>query len=178
MIPALSPQDLVLTPMGLRHGGRLLPCSIGRNGIRDDKREGDGATPAGLHRILAGWYRPDRLSDAGLPGWLRPIGPCDLWSDDPRDPSYNHPVRAPHGYSHEAMRRADPLYDLVLVTDWNHPEAMPGRGSAIFLHSWRRPLARTAGCIAMARHDLLWLTHRISPGARLLVPSAKAWPPR
>ena len=34
--------------MGLRIAGRRLPCSIGRGGITTDKREGDGATPAGV----------------------------------------------------------------------------------------------------------------------------------
>jgi L,D-peptidoglycan transpeptidase YkuD (ErfK/YbiS/YcfS/YnhG family) len=67
------------------------------------------------------------------------------------------------------MRRADPQYDVVLITDWNWPEASPGRGSAIFLHQWRRPGAATAGCIAMARGDLLWLAAKVAPGTRLII---------
>ena len=43
--------EMVLTPMGLRFAGRLWPCSVGKGGIRADKREGDGATPTGDHRI-------------------------------------------------------------------------------------------------------------------------------
>ena len=31
------------------------------------------------------------------------------------------------------------MYDLILLTDWNWPHADPGRGSAIFIHQWRRP---------------------------------------
>ena len=38
----------------------------------------------------------------------------------------------------ERLRRADPLYDLVILTDWNWPSAERGRGSAIFMHRWRR----------------------------------------
>ncbi len=157
----------MVTPTGARFLGRRFPCTLGRSGTTADKREGDGATPRGTLRILGGFYRPDRLTR--VPGWLRPIGPRDLWSDDPADPCYNHPVRAPHGFSHEALRRADPQYDLALYTDWNFPQAVPGRGSAIFIHIWRRPGAPTAGCVAFAREDLLWIAHRMVPGCRLVV---------
>lgn len=172
--PALSPADLVVTPSGLRFMGRLLPCALGRGGIATDKREGDGATPAGVHRIIGMLYRPDRIPAARLPAWARPILPGDLWCDDPGHPAYNHLARAPLAASHERLRRPDPLYDLILTTDWNWPDAVPGRGSAIFVHSWRRPRFPTAGCVALARADLLWLAARIAPGARLVVPAFAA----
>ncbi len=149
--------------------GRHFACTRGRGGVTAHKREGDGATPAGTHRIIGALFRPDRLARGAVPGWARPIGLRDLWSDDPADPAYNHPVRAPHAPSHERLRRADPMYDLILITDWNHPRAVPGRGSAIFVHSWRRPCAPTAGCIGFARRDLLWIARRLMPGARLIV---------
>lgn len=167
-----APLVLTLTPGRLRAPGRSIPVSIGRGGVRADKREGDGATPAGVHRITGLLFRPDRLA-APAP-WARPIGPGDLWCDDPDDAAYNHPVRAPFAASHERMRRADPLYDVVLLTDWNRPKARPGAGSAIFLHQWRRPGWPTAGCIAMARGDLLWLAARAAPGTVLVVPAALA----
>jgi len=53
--------DMVLTRQGLRFRGRLFRCTIGRGGIRTDKREGDGATPTGTHRIVGMLYRPDRM---------------------------------------------------------------------------------------------------------------------
>ena len=165
----MTPRDLVLTPTGVRFSGRRLPCSIGRGGIATDKREGDGATPAGVHRIVGMLYRPDRMARPNR--WALPIGPRDLWSDDSGDASYNHWVRAPYGPSHERLRRSDPLYDLVLLTDWNWPRAQPGRGSAIFLHQWRRPGFPTEGCIAFCRADLLWLAARVLPGTRVIVPN-------
>jgi L,D-peptidoglycan transpeptidase YkuD (ErfK/YbiS/YcfS/YnhG family) len=169
----MTPADLVLSPTGLRFLGRRFACTIGRGGISAAKREGDGATPAGIHRITRCLYRPDRLARSEVPLWAEPIGPRDLWSDDPADPAYNSAVRAPHAASHECLRRADPLYDLILVTDWNMDPAIPGRGSAIFLHTWRRPGYPTAGCVAFARPHLLWIANRISPGARLAVPGPR-----
>lgn len=165
----MTPDDIVVTRTGAWFRGRRFPCSIGRGGIVPPgaKREGDGATPAGVLRIVGMLYRPDRISPPS--GWALSIGPGDLWSDDGDDPDYNHRVRAPHGFSHEALRRADPMYDLVLITDWNWPDAVPGRGSAIFVHQWRRPGAPTAGCVAFSRPDLHWIAGRLVPGTRLII---------
>ena len=121
-------------------------------------------------------HRPDRLARPSV--WAAPILPGDLWSDASDHAEYNQHVRAPFGASHEAMRRPDPLYDIVLVTDWNYPDARPGRGSAIFLHQWRRPGFPTAGCIAMARRDLIWLAGQVTPGDELIVPMLPRWPAR
>lgn len=168
----MNPADLVLTRQGLRFQGRIFPCTIGRNGVTTTKREGDGCTPAGVHRITGCLYRPDRMLRPV--DWALPIGPQDLWSDDGRDPDYNQMVRAPHRFSHEKLCRADPLYDLILLTDWNWPDAIPGKGSAIFLHRWRRPGYLTAGCVAFAPHHLLWISRHLSHTSRLIVPKALA----
>ena len=164
----MSPADLVVTPMGLRFAGRQFPCTIGRTGTTRTKTEGDGASPVGIHRIVGMLYRPDRLPRPAA--WAEPIGPRDLWSDAPDQPTYNHLVRAPYIYSHEKLCRADPMYDLILATDWNYPDAEPNKGSAIFVHQWRRPGAPTAGCVALSRRDLHWIAGRISPGSRLIIP--------
>ena len=164
----MSPDDLVLTRQGIRFMGRLIPCSIGRGGVSMDKREGDGATPAGKHRIMGLYYRPDRMSPPT--DWATPILPGDLWSDDVADPAYNHLVRTPHPFNFEHMSRADPLYDMVLITDWNWPIATPHKGSAIFLHIWRKPHHPTEGCIAFSRQNLLWIIQRIQIGTGLIVP--------
>jgi L,D-peptidoglycan transpeptidase YkuD (ErfK/YbiS/YcfS/YnhG family) len=162
-------EDLVVTPMGVRFLGRRFPCKVGRGGIvpAKDKREGDGATPAGVHRLVGMLYRPDRIARPA--DWALPIWPSDLWSDDPRDEDYNLMVCAPHGFSHERLRRADPMYDLVILTGWNWPHAEPGRGSAIFIHQWRRPGAATAGCLALPRRALHWIAPRITYRTRLIV---------
>lgn len=167
-----TPADLILTKQGMRFLNRLIPCSFGRGGIRVDKREGDGATPVGKHRIMGLYYRPDRMH-APVP-WAVPIRLGDLWSDDVADPAYNHLVRTPHRFSHEAMRRADPLYDMVLITDWNYPHAMAHKGSAIFLHVWRKPHHPTEGCVAFSKPDLLWIIQRLTPQSRLIIAAPQA----
>lgn len=164
----MKPDDLVLTPTGLRFQGRSYPCTVGRGGLSQRKKEGDGATPVGTHRLVGMLYRPDRISRPA--DWALPIGPRDLWSDDARHEDYNMMVRAPYPHSHEKLRRSDPLYDLILLTDWNWPYAVKGRGSAIFIHQYRRPGYPTEGCIALSRRDLHAIAPRITLQTRLIVP--------
>ena len=168
----MTPWDLVVTPMGVRFQGRVFPCTLGRGGVTVTKREGDGATPAGVHRLVGCLYRPDRL--ARPCNWALPIGPGDLWSDDPRHEDYNLMVRAPYRWSHERLARADRQYDIVLITDWNWPYAERGAGSAIFIHSWRGPGKPTAGCVAMTAGHLRWIVPRIRYQTRLIVPEGMA----
>ncbi len=168
MIASPGRQDMVLSPTGLRFRGLRLPCVIGRGGVVTDKREGDGRTPVGCHRITGLLYRPDRIA-APAP-WAQAIKPGDLWCDDPKHPDYNHLVREPFNASHEKLRRADPLYDVILLTDWNWPDATPGNGSAIFLHRWRRPGYPTEGCIAFRPDHLSWIARNLSKNTRLIVP--------
>ncbi len=166
----MTPYDLVLTPRGVRFMGRLFPCSIGKGGITNTKREGDGATPSGVHEIVGMLYRADRM--AAPSPMSEVIGPGDLWSDAADDPLYNQMVRRPYNHSHERLFRADPLYDLVLVTDWNWPVSTPGRGSAIFIHQWRRPGYPTEGCVAFRREHLHWIAKNLRADSRLIIPQA------
>jgi L,D-peptidoglycan transpeptidase YkuD (ErfK/YbiS/YcfS/YnhG family) len=156
--------DLVVTRWGARFGNRVLPCALGRGGIRADKQEGDGATPIGRFALRQVYWRADRVAKPATLLPVVPIGPRLGWSDDPADPGYNRPCRLPRRLSAERMRRSDRLYDLVVTT--SHNEAgVPGAGSAIFLHLRRGLGPRTAGCIAFRRDHLLWLLRRWDGGA-------------
>ena len=163
----MTPRDIVVTRAGLRFMGRRFPCTIGRGGVRGDKREGDGATPLGTHRIVGLLYRPDRLSRPT--DWAVPLRPFDGWCDDPVHEDYNLMIRRPFAASHERLCRADPMYDIILITDWNWPRAEKGKGSAIFIHTWRRPLSPTAGCVALDARPLRWIVQRIGYGTRLFI---------
>ena len=163
----MTPDDMVLTGFGLRFQGVTYPCSTGRGGFKRNKKEGDGATPRGVHRIVGVLYRPDRMSKPAE-GACR-IRISDLWSDDSSAADYNTLVKAPYLYSHERLFRADPLYDLVILTDWNWPRAARGAGSAIFIHRWRRAGAPTEGCVAFRPDHLRWIAPRIGFGTRLVV---------
>ncbi len=163
----MKPTDLVVTPTHLRFMGQKFPRSVGKGGISDTKQEGDGATPRGIHRLVGMLYRPDRILQPS--DWATPILTGDLWSDDSSHEDYNLMVRAPYPYSHEKLRRADRLYDLVILTDWNWPNAIKDKGSAIFIHRWRKPGHPTEGCIGLRPNDLAWIAPRLTPNSRLIV---------
>jgi len=161
-------KDLVLTTSGLRIASKVFPCVIGRNGITSLKREGDKKTPTGEHQIIGMLYRPDRI--ARPRSWALPIRPRDIWSDDIEDPDYNLMGTRPTSFRHEKLFRSDNLYDLAILTNWNWPSAVKGRGSAIFIHQWKRNGYPTDGCIALSKDNLLKVAKFIDFGTRLIVP--------
>lgn len=170
--------DLLVCPPGrLAWRGRRFACALGSGGVRADKREGDGATPCGrfpLRRVL---YRADRLAPPPTALAVAPLTARDGWCDDPADPLYNRLVRLPHGGRHEALWRADHLYDVIVVIGHNDAPVVPGLGSAIFLHIARPDYAPTAGCVALARDDLLTILAGVGRKAALVVPAPGAPPP-
>lgn len=159
--------DIKVSKWGIRFAGRSFPVSLGKSGVTLSKNEGDGATPAGVHKIVGVLYRPDRVVKPC--DWAVQIKPNDIWSDDICDPDYNMLARLPHRYSHERLFRSDPLYDVIILTDWNWPYPVKGHGSAIFIHSWRKPRHPTEGCVGLSSQNLLWIVSRIKPSSRLIV---------
>ena len=155
-------------------GEKRWRCAVGAGGVREDKVEGDAATPVGEFPLRHIYYRNDRLvlPKVGLPA--RPISEHDGWCDDPRSPAYNRLVRIPNEWSHEKMWREDGLYDLVVVVGYNDDPPEGEWGSAIFLHIAREDMSPTQGCIAFARDDLLELVTVIGPATRINVLSLSA----
>lgn len=153
----------------LQIGDRMLSCALGRCGITRLKREGDGATPGGRMAVLYGFYRADRIRrpKSHLP--LRPIRTTDAWCDAVGNRNYNRPVQLPYAASHETMSRADALYDIVIVLDWNVTRRSQGRGSAIFLHLARPGYPPTEGCVAVSRRDMIHLLAKLQPGSTMEV---------
>jgi L,D-peptidoglycan transpeptidase YkuD (ErfK/YbiS/YcfS/YnhG family) len=152
----------------LRCGSLSLQCALGRSGVTHMKREGDGATPAGRHRVLSLIVRPDRQRPrSALPA--KTLRRNDGWCEDPRHGSYNRPIRLPSSAGHETMWREDRLYDIVGVFDWNMSPRVRGRGSAIFLHLARKNYGPTAGCIALNCRDLSLLLAAAGAHPRFLV---------
>jgi len=151
----------------LEAGSLVIPCALGRSGIRHAKREGDGASPVGRFRILQAFYRADRGPRPRTGLRLTPIKPGDGWSDDPRDRRYNRPVPLPCPTRHEAMWRDDHLYDVVVDIAWNRGPITRGRGSAFFLHLGRPGLPPSDGCVVVEKAMIRRLMERIGPNTRI-----------
>jgi L,D-peptidoglycan transpeptidase YkuD (ErfK/YbiS/YcfS/YnhG family) len=155
----------------LSAGLRTRPIALGRGGIRADKREGDGATPAGRFHPVRLWWRADRLPRPRTLLPARRIGPDDAWREDPADRRYNRPFRRAANEPGDRLQRNDGLYDLVVEIDHNTRPRVAGRGSAVFIHVARAGFAPTAGCVALRRNDLLALLSQLSPKTRIVIHS-------
>ncbi len=129
--------------------GEAFRAALGRGGVRTDKAEGDGATPAGLLPLRRVLYRADRGARPSCAVPAEPLSPDDGWCDDPAHADYNTMVRLPHPARHERLWRDDAIYDLIGVLGWNDRPVTRGHGSAIFLHLARPDFAPTEGCIAL-----------------------------
>lgn len=150
-------------------GDRRVRCALGPAGVKPAaaKREGDGASPAGIWSIREVLYRADRGPPPVTELRVRAMTPDDGWCDDPADPQYNRPVTLPYPASAEAMWRDDEIYDIVVILGHNDDPPIRGLGSAIFLHICRPGYPPTQGCVAIARRHLEDLLDRAQPGDAL-----------
>ena len=155
-------------------GKRRVRCALGPSGVvpASDKREGDGASPAGVWPLREVFYRPDRGPPpaTGLP--VRALSPDDGWCDASNDPAYNRAVRLPYPASAETLWRDDHIYDIIVILGHNDDPVTPGMGSAIFLHISRTDYSPTQGCVAIARADLEDLLALAQPGDAVEIAAA------
>jgi L,D-peptidoglycan transpeptidase YkuD (ErfK/YbiS/YcfS/YnhG family) len=150
-------------------GHRAIAVTIGRAGIRTNKREGDGSTPAGRFRPLRVWWRADRGRRPRTVLPIRRIGPDTAWCEDPSDRRYNRPFRRSANEPGDRLWRDDRLYDVLIEIDHNARPRVAGRGSAVFLHVVRPDRGPTAGCVAMAANDLRRALAQLSSRTRIII---------
>jgi L,D-peptidoglycan transpeptidase YkuD (ErfK/YbiS/YcfS/YnhG family) len=153
----------------LRWSGGTAAAVVGRGGVRANKKEGDGATPAGTYPLVFALYREDRIRPPRCRLPMRPLAPHDAWVDDPGDDRYNRLVSLPYPARTERMWRDDQIYDLVVVIGYNMEPVIAGAGSAIFLHIARRSFSATEGCIAVGREVLTGLIPLLGPGSAITI---------
>src|SRR3954447_2119227 len=132
---------------------------VGRNGLSSHHREGDGTTPLG--RFTIGPVAYGVAADPGTALTYHRLARRDWWDEDPRSPTYNvfrHVACAaspPFGGGSEALWRQTTAYRYFAVVEYNAHPAVPGRGSAIFIHvDLGRP---TNGCVSVAAAHLVSL---------------------
>ena len=160
---------------GIRTRGVLLaghlaiPVALGRGGILTNKREGDGATPRGLFRLVRLWWRADRSPRPATTLPSRRIGPQDAWCEDPSDRRYNRHVRISADSDGDRLRRVDHLYDFIIEISHNARPRVTRRGSAVFIHVARPGFAPTAGCVAMTRAHIRHLLQRVGPKTHIVI---------
>ena len=144
---------------------------VGYDGLSRHHREGDGTTPIGTFAIGPVVYGLDR--DPGLHLRYHRLRCGDWWDEDPRSPAYNTfqhiPCDAdpPFHASSEALWLAHVAYRELAFVEYNAHPAVPGRGSAIFLHDSLGHA--TNGCVALPRPELLELLRHLRTGATISI---------
>lgn len=161
------------TTFTFKIGNKVFPCSIGKNGFNRDKKEGDDTTPIGEFLFREVFYRADRITL----GQLKPGLPCralqqnDGWCDDINSDDYNKYITLPYAHNHENLWREDNIYDIIIVIGYNDNPILKGKGSAIFLHIARENYEPTAGCIALAKEDLLTIVPQLGAETKIKIDS-------
>jgi len=165
--------SISLLECGRRAGGPW-PGHVGYHGVSARHREGDGTTPLGTFGVGATVYGVGANPGVRLRYHRLVCG--DWWDEDPRSPTYNRfrhvacGASPPFRGASEALWREPLAYRAFAVVQYNVAPAVPGRGSAIFLHvSTGRP---TNGCVSLGRARLLPLLSRLRAGARITIRTA------
>lgn len=157
------------TPQGWRVVHGPMPARLGSAGI-GIAREGSARTPAGTYRLSEAF---GRLGNPGTALPYRLVDRNDWWVSDVRSPFYNEHARCAPGTCPFDERVSENLfgvgavYDHAVVFDYNRPRAVPGAGSAFFLHVWNQ--WATGGCVAIDRGQLQAIMRWLHPHANPVI---------
>ena len=142
-------------------------CSVGKNGIKRNKIEGDKSTPKGLFSLGKIYYRSDRVKKPKTRLKLVSIKKNMIWCNNPKSKYYNSETRINKICRYEKLFRNDYKYNYILVINYNEKQ-IPYKGSAIFLHLTKN-YDPTAGCIALKEKDFLILIRLISKKTKIKI---------
>lgn len=139
---------------------------VGRNGVNENKLEGDDCTPAGMYYL---GYVFGVNSKPETEMIYRQITENSFWVDDPGSEYYNQWVEEKEGAvwnSAEHLCKYPNSYAYAIVIEYNWmPNTVSGAGSAVFMHCGDAP---TSGCIVMPEQKILqilkWLSSDENPG--------------
>lgn len=131
---------------------------LGKNGITQNKKEGDGATPLGLFELKSGFGISQ--VDTLLP--YRVLDGSEHWVDDVNSAHYNTLQTTKSDWSSsEHLISEDLAYRYVVVVEYNTEPIVSGLGSAIFIHVHKgKP---TAGCVAVSEDVMVKILKWLNP---------------
>jgi D-alanyl-D-alanine dipeptidase/L,D-peptidoglycan transpeptidase YkuD (ErfK/YbiS/YcfS/YnhG family) len=144
---------------------------FGSGGIKKDKRERDGTTPLGVFTFGKAFGNADN------PGAAMPytkVSDVDVWVDDPASKYYNQWAKTDFPdadwKSAERLAKFEEAYKYAIAINYNTAPVIPGRGSAIFLHTATgKP---TAGCVAVPEAAMVFFLNFIRKDTRIVITRA------
>ena len=144
-------------------------CSVGKRGFTKNKLEGDKKTPKGSFNLGNLYFRSDKHPKPITKIKTIPITKKMGWCDDVYDQkNYNKLVQINRKNKCEKLYRTDDKYDFLIPVQYNSKRAIPGKGSAIFIHLTSNYKC-TDGCIALKKKDFLILIKLINKKTKLKI---------
>jgi len=143
-------------------------CCVGKNGISNNKIEGDKKTPSGLFSLGNLYFRKDKNLKPITKLISIPINKKMGWCDDVKNKKYNKLIKINNKIRHEKMFRKDYKYDYLIPINYNTKNTRTGKGSAIFIHLTKNYLP-TAGCIGIKKKDMLILLKIINKKTKIKI---------
>ena len=141
----------------------------GLKGCTEDKREGDKKTPCGVYQFNKAF---GILEDPGCVLPYHQVTEADYWVDDPKSAHYNRMVTAGQVEkdwdSAEHLIEVSPYYNYALSLTYNE-EAVPGLGSAIFLHCTTDGYPGSSGCICIPEPEMKTVMQSASERTRIVI---------
>lgn len=138
-------------------------AEIGRKGLQKTK-EGDKKSPSGKYALPFAFGTEKKPKELKIPYYR--TDQYDYWVDDVNSPDYNCLVRTkenPKTYWKSFERMAIDPYKYGMLIDYN-PEAVPGKGSAIFFHLESEDRIGTSGCTGTSEENILKIFNWIDIG--------------
>lgn len=142
---------------------------IGKNGITNNKKEGDGKTPLGEFELGLILVRNSNVENIhGLK--YKVITENMYWIDDPKSKYYNQLVDI--SKVKKDWNSAEQLIDYPIQYEYLaeikvNPNNIIGKGSAIFLHCSKDE--NTEGCIAVHREVMRKVIENIGVNTRIKI---------
>ena len=143
-------------------------CSIGKNGLKKNKLEGDNSTPKGTFSLGLVYYRADRVAKPETKLKTVKISKQMGWCDDVNNINYNKQIKLDKKIKAEKLYRKDKIYDIVIVINYNTQRIIKNKGSAIFIHVTNN-YKPTKGCVALSLNDLEILLKIIKRNSKIKI---------
>jgi L,D-peptidoglycan transpeptidase YkuD (ErfK/YbiS/YcfS/YnhG family) len=144
-----------------------VPVRLGTNGLTDGltRHAGNRTTPTGIWRLPDFAFGTGVRSPSGIKLHWRHITPLSWWSAE-HNSTYNTWVETSRHLDGEHLADMPVPYEFAINSGYNaRPNlCVYGRGKAIFLHVEHS--GYSAGCIMLARADMIRLLRLLDPGRR------------
>jgi len=142
---------------------------VGKNGISDSKKEGDGKTPTGVYTFGTGF---GVASNPGSKIPYRKVTNYDYWVDDVNSKYYNqwveiNKIKDKDWKSAEHLASYPKAYKYAAVINYNTTNIVKGKGSAIFLHTSTN--GPTAGCVSVPESSMVSILKELNSNARIVI---------